>query len=105
MRVRIIGVGPGDPDQITLEGLRAIRSVAFFVVSDKSAQGGMPDPLVEAVGAKTAKGRLVVSDDLQVPGCPDVFACGDAAAVPDIAESVRLLVAGQTSHASSARAT
>jgi precorrin-6A synthase len=49
-RVRIIGVGPGDPDQVTVEALQAMRSVAFFVVSDKSPRGGMPDPLVEARG-------------------------------------------------------
>ena len=49
-RVRIIGVGPGDPDQVTLEALRALRQVAFFVVSDKAPSGGMPDPLVAARG-------------------------------------------------------
>lgn len=49
-RVRVIGVGPGDPDQVTVEALRAMRSVAFFVVSDKSPRGGMPDPLVAARG-------------------------------------------------------
>ncbi len=47
-RVRLIGVGPGDPDQVTLEAVRAMREVAFFVVSDKSPRGGMPDPLVNA---------------------------------------------------------
>ena len=47
-RVRIIGVGPGDPDQVTLEAVRALRDVAFFVVTDKSGRGGMPDPLVNA---------------------------------------------------------
>ena len=47
-RVRIIGVGPGDPDQVTLEAVRARRDVAFFVVTDKSGRGGMPDPLVNA---------------------------------------------------------
>ncbi|WP_170286202.1 precorrin-6A synthase (deacetylating) [Nocardioides rubriscoriae] len=49
-RVRVIGVGPGDPDQVTVEALSAMRSVAFFVVSDKSPRGGMPDPLVAARG-------------------------------------------------------
>jgi len=49
-RVRVIGVGPGDPELLTLEALRALRSVAYFVVSDKSGAGGMPDPLVEARG-------------------------------------------------------
>lgn len=47
-RVRVIGVGPGDPDQVTLEAVRALREVDYFVVSDKSGRGGMPDPLVNA---------------------------------------------------------
>jgi precorrin-6A synthase len=47
-RVRLIGVGCGDPEQVTLEAVAALRSVDFFVVSDKSARGGMPDPLVDA---------------------------------------------------------
>ena len=47
-RVRLIGVGPGDPDQVTFEAVRAMREVAFFVVADKSPRGGMPDPLVNA---------------------------------------------------------
>lgn len=47
-RIRLIGVGPGDPDQVTLEAVRAMREVDFFVVSDKSPRGGMPDPLVHA---------------------------------------------------------
>lgn len=47
-RVRVIGVGPGDPDQVTLEAVRALREVDYFVVTDKSGRGGMPDPLVHA---------------------------------------------------------
>ena len=51
-RVRLIGVGPGDPEQVTLEAVAAMRSVDFFVVSDKSrsahGRSGMPDPLVNA---------------------------------------------------------
>ncbi|WP_445257088.1 precorrin-6A synthase (deacetylating) [Nocardioides aurantiacus] len=46
-RVRLIGVGPGDPDQVTLEAVRAMREVDFFVVSDKSGAGA-DDPLVAA---------------------------------------------------------
>ncbi len=71
-------VGEAGPGWVQLTGGEevATRTLAWCV-------GVRPDPLVEAVGAKTEKGRLVVTDDLQVPGCPDVFACGDAAAVPD----------------------
>ncbi|WP_426241770.1 precorrin-6A synthase (deacetylating) [Nocardioides sp. LHG3406-4] len=47
-RVRLIGVGPGDPDQVTLEAVRAMREAAFFVVADKSPRGGMPDPMADA---------------------------------------------------------
>ncbi|WP_037306278.1 NAD(P)/FAD-dependent oxidoreductase [Amycolatopsis orientalis] len=46
--------------------------------------GVRPDPLVEDLGLKTAKGRLVVTAQLNVPGRRDVYACGDAAAVPDL---------------------
>jgi NADH:ubiquinone reductase (H+-translocating) len=46
--------------------------------------GVRPDPLVEALGLPTNKGRLVVDAQLAVPGHSEVFACGDAAAVPDL---------------------
>jgi NADH dehydrogenase len=46
--------------------------------------GVRPDPLVAELGLETRKGRLVVDEFLNVPGHPDVFACGDAAAVPDL---------------------
>ncbi|XLE10923.1 NAD(P)/FAD-dependent oxidoreductase [Streptomyces sp. Pv4-95] len=46
--------------------------------------GVRPDPLVESMGLPTDKGRLCVDAYLQVPGKPGVFACGDAAAVPDL---------------------
>lgn len=44
-------------------------------------------PLIEKLGLPTEKGRLKVDADLQVPGHPDVFAAGDAAAVPDLTQS------------------
>jgi NADH dehydrogenase len=46
--------------------------------------GVRPDPLVEDTGLPTLKGRVVVDSTLVVPGHPEVFACGDAAAVPDL---------------------
>nr|WP_239000724.1 NAD(P)/FAD-dependent oxidoreductase [Jiangella asiatica] len=46
--------------------------------------GVRPDPLVERSGLPTHEGRLVVSPTLAVPDCRDVYACGDAAAVPDL---------------------
>lgn len=46
--------------------------------------GVRPDPLVAGLGRPLERGRLLVDPFLQVPGHADVFACGDAAAVPDL---------------------
>ena len=46
--------------------------------------GVRPDPLVDRLGLATAGGRLAVDEYLAVPGHPEIFACGDAAAVPDL---------------------
>jgi NADH dehydrogenase len=46
--------------------------------------GVRPDPLVDGLGLPTRQGRLVVDEFLSVPGYPEVYACGDAAAVPDL---------------------
>lgn len=46
--------------------------------------GVRPDPLVADLGLATKRGRLVVDEFLNVPGYPEVYACGDAAAVPDL---------------------
>jgi NADH:ubiquinone reductase (H+-translocating) len=46
--------------------------------------GVRPDPLVGTLGLATSAGRLSVDEYLGVPGHPEIFACGDAAAVPDL---------------------
>ncbi|MFJ4691223.1 FAD-dependent oxidoreductase [Streptomyces sp. NPDC088766] len=46
--------------------------------------GVRPDPLAESLGLPMERGRLLVEPTLRVPGRPEVFACGDAAAVPDL---------------------
>ncbi|MBY8874703.1 NAD(P)/FAD-dependent oxidoreductase [Micromonospora sp. PLK6-60] len=46
--------------------------------------GVRPDPFVAQLGLRTEKGRLVTDEYLNVPGYPEVYACGDAAAVPDL---------------------
>ncbi|MEU3292772.1 NAD(P)/FAD-dependent oxidoreductase [Streptomyces longwoodensis] len=48
--------------------------------------GVRPDPLAESLGLPMERGRLLVEPTLRVPGRPEVFACGDAAAVPDLDE-------------------
>ncbi len=47
--------------------------------------GVAASPLIGKLGLPTEKGRLVVDADLTVPGVPNVWALGDAAAVPDLA--------------------
>jgi NADH dehydrogenase len=49
--------------------------------------GVVASPLVSAIDLPTIKGRLVVDDCLRVPGHENVWAAGDAAAVPDTAKS------------------
>ena len=46
--------------------------------------GVRPDPLVAQLGLPTTDGRMNVDEFLTVPGHPDVAACGDIAAVPDL---------------------
>ena len=46
--------------------------------------GVRPDPLVDGVDLATNRGRLVVDAYMAVPGAPDIYACGDCAAVPDL---------------------
>jgi NADH:ubiquinone reductase (H+-translocating) len=46
--------------------------------------GVRPDPIVAALALPTEQGRLSVLETLDVPGHPNVFACGDCAAVPDL---------------------
>ena len=47
-RVRIIGIGPGHPDQVTAEAARAMTEVAYFLVPDKSADHAGTDGLLRA---------------------------------------------------------
>src|SRR4051812_5565107 len=47
--------------------------------------GIMANPLIGTLDLPTRRGRLAVDAELAVPGVPDVWAAGDAAAVPDLA--------------------
>ena len=47
-------------------------------------------PLIEKLGLATERGRFKVTTELQVPGHPDVFGAGDAAAVPDVTQPGQL---------------
>jgi NADH dehydrogenase len=69
------------PDHVVLSDDSRVntRTVAW-------ATGVAAAPLIGTLGLPTEKGRLKVQTDLGVPGHPDVFAAGDAAAVPDVTQ-------------------
>jgi len=69
------------PDHVVLSDDSRIdtRTVAWVT-------GVTGAPLIEKLGLPTERGRLKVQADLQVPGHPDVFSAGDAAAVPDLTQ-------------------
>lgn len=69
------------------------------------AAGVTPRPVVASLGTETAKGRLVVGADLQVPGRQGVFALGDAAAVPDLAREPGAVCGATAQHATRQAAT
>jgi NADH:ubiquinone reductase (H+-translocating) len=46
--------------------------------------GVRADPLVGGLDLATNRGRLEVDEYMAVPGAPDIYACGDCAAVPDL---------------------
>jgi NADH dehydrogenase len=70
---------------------RAVKLSDGSVVATRTlvwGAGVAPSPLVAGLGLPTRRGRLVVDADLSVPGVQDVWAAGDAAAVPDLASAL-----------------
>ncbi|MFJ4654953.1 NAD(P)/FAD-dependent oxidoreductase [Nocardia sp. NPDC088792] len=61
--------------------------------------GVAPSPLAGHLGADTDHGRIVACAELSVPSQPGVWACGDAAAVPDLAEGEGKICAPTAQHA------
>ncbi|MBX6389358.1 MAG: FAD-dependent oxidoreductase [Frankia sp.] len=76
--IRLASVGGGAPG-----GFRGDATVGTHTVV--WCAGVRPSPLIDALGWPTTRGgRLVVDAYLRVPSVDDVFALGDAAAVPDL---------------------
>lgn len=62
--------------------------------------GVRASPLMTTLGLDTGRaGRLVVTPDLQAPQRPDVFAAGDAAAVPDLTGAEAAITPPTAQHA------
>jgi NADH dehydrogenase len=70
--------------EATHEGVRLTDGGVVPTYSLIWCVGLRPDPLVDRLGLPTVQDRLAVDEYLNVPGRPEVYACGDAAAVPDL---------------------
>jgi NADH:ubiquinone reductase (H+-translocating) len=70
--------------EATADGVRLTDGEYVPTCSLVWCVGVRPDPFVTDLGLRTEKGRLVVDEFLSVPGFPEMYACGDAAAVPDL---------------------
>ena len=85
LRARGVEVRMGDTvEEATADGVKLKSGEVVGTRSLVWCVGVRPDPVVEETGLATQKGRVVVESTLAVPGRPEVFACGDAAAVPDL---------------------
>lgn len=73
-------------DRLTAEVAELSDGTTIATRTVTWAAGVTASPLIQELGLPTEKGRLTVGADLSVPGHPDVFAAGDAAAVPDLAQ-------------------
>jgi NADH dehydrogenase len=69
--------------EATGEGIRLSDGTTIATRTLVWCVGVRPDPLVAGLDVLTTKGRVQVDEYLAIPDHPDVFACGDAAAVPD----------------------
>jgi NADH dehydrogenase len=70
--------------EATANGVRLTNEAEVPTRSLIWCVGVRPDPLVEGLNLATEKGRLRVDEYLTVPDHPELFACGDVAAVPDL---------------------
>ncbi|MER6693085.1 NAD(P)/FAD-dependent oxidoreductase [Streptomyces minutiscleroticus] len=76
-----VSVARADDEEVTLTDGRVLPTRTLIWTAGVAAS-----PLIGTLGAETAKGRLVVTPEMNVPGHEGVFALGDAAAVPDLAK-------------------
>ncbi|EWM18404.1 NAD(P)/FAD-dependent oxidoreductase [Kutzneria sp. 744] len=71
-------------EEATAEGVRLTNGEFVRTRTLAWCVGVRPDPLTDATGLATERGRIVVDATMAVPGHPEIFACGDCAAVPDL---------------------
>lgn len=84
--------------EATADGVRLSDGTSVSTRSLIWCVGVRPDPFVAGLGLLTNNGRVQVDEYLNVPGRPEVYACGDAAAVPDLTKP-GALTPGTAQHA------
>src|SRR5215471_7765935 len=57
--------------------------------------GVKPSPVIASLGCKTERGRLLVNEDMSVPGVSGLWAAGDCAAIPDVDSGTGKLATGR----------
>ncbi|WP_405577385.1 NAD(P)/FAD-dependent oxidoreductase [Streptomyces sp. NBC_01190] len=76
-----VSVQKVSPEEITFTDGRVLPSRTLIWTA-----GVVASPLIATLGAETIRGRLAVTPEMNLPGDEEVFALGDAAAVPDLAK-------------------
>jgi NADH:quinone reductase (non-electrogenic) len=71
-------------EEATADGVRLTDGETVPTRSLVWCVGVRPDPFIEGLDLPAQKGRLTVDEYLAVAGHPEILACGDAAAVPDL---------------------
>lgn len=71
-------------EEATRDGVRLTTGQTIGTRTLIWCTGARPDPLAESAGLPTDKGRIVVDATLAVAEHPEIYACGDVAAVPDL---------------------
>ena len=85
LRRRGVEVHTGESvEEATVGCLRMTTGERVFTRSLIWCVGVRPDPLVDDLSLPLEQGRLLVDETLQVPAHPEIFACGDCAAAPDL---------------------
>lgn len=85
LRRRGVEVRPGTSvEEATAKGVALTDGEFVPTRTIVWSAGVRPDPIAADIGLAHLQGRIETDEFLAVPGHPEIFACGDAAAVPDL---------------------
>ncbi|MEU9396655.1 NAD(P)/FAD-dependent oxidoreductase [Streptomyces sp. NPDC048324] len=76
-----VSIAKAGPEEVTFTDGRVVPTRTLIWTA-----GVVASPLIATLGAETIRGRLAVTAEMTLPGQDGVFALGDSAAVPDLAQ-------------------